>query len=52
MPSHIQNVSTENIQSNYGLCWAAAAVCVVGVWWSERDGLAEEGAGGGAEAQH
>lgn len=27
-------------------------VCVVGVWWPERDGVFEERAGGGAEAQH
>lgn len=39
------------MQSNDGLCWAAA-VCVVGVWQSERDGVIEKRAGGGAEAQH
>lgn len=39
------------MQSNDVLWWAAA-VCVVGVWRSERDGVIEERAGGGAEAQH
>lgn len=39
------------MQSTYGHGWAAA-VCVVGVWWPERDGVFEERAGGGAEAQH
>lgn len=23
-----------------------------GVWWTERDGVPKEGAGGGAEAEH
>ena len=39
------------MQNNDGFC-CAAAVCVVGVWRSERDGVTEERAGGGAEAQH
>lgn len=37
-------------QKTFRLTLWAAAVCAVGVWWSERDGLIEEGAGGGAEA--
>lgn len=32
----------------YGHSWAAA-ICVVGVWRSERDGVFEERAGGGAK---
>lgn len=47
---HVQTLPYNALSASDAI-WTAA-VCVVGVWWTERDGVPEKRAGGGAEAQH